>query len=200
VTPSGGTATSTPSTGTAGTTTYVGSTSGWSGSPTSYTYSWQYFSQSSFSWVQYTSGTSFSPPSNVNSLYPNYGWQLSVGATNSAGTGYATTSITVSTPTSGGTVPGVPSGVGLTGSGSVSWTASTGSPTSYEIEFYTASNASGSGAAGAYSVTGISSSPYQLVSPYGGSGANWARVRVRARNSSGASNYSAWYPSETTYV
>ena len=198
VTPSGGTATSTPSTGTAGTTTYQASTSGWSGSPTSYTYSWQYFSQSSFSWVQYTTGTNFSPPSNINSLYPNYGWQLSVGATNSAGTGYATTSITVNNPAAG-SAPGVPSGVGLTGSGSVSWTASTGSPTSYEIEFYTATNGSGSGAAGPYSVTNISASPYQLTSPYA-SPNNWARVRVRARNASGASNYSGWVPSETTYT
>lgn len=201
-TPSGGTATSTPSTGTAGTTTYVGSTSGWSGSPTSYTYSWQYFSSSSFSWVQYTSGTNFSPPANVNTVYPNYGWQLSVGATNSAGTGYATTSITVNNPAAGVTVPGIPTSVSCTGSGSVSWGAPTsgGTPTSYEIEFYTASNGSGSGAAGPYSSTGISSSPSQLPSPYGGSGANWARVRVRARNSAGAGTYSDWYPSASTYV
>ncbi len=98
VAPSGGTATSTPSSGTAGTTTYVGSTSGWSGSPTSYSYSWQYFSQNAFTWVQYTTGTNFSPPSNINTVYPNYGWQLSVAASNTAGTGYATTSITVNNP------------------------------------------------------------------------------------------------------
>jgi hypothetical protein len=206
VTPSGGTATSTPSTGTAGTTTYQGSTSGWSGSPTSYSYSWQYFSQSSFSWVQYTTGTSFSPPSNINSLYPNYGWQLSVGATNSAGTGYATTSITVNTPSAGVTVPGAPTIGAVSGSGSVSWTAPTtgGAVASYEIEFFTASNSSGSNAAPTtatgYTVTGISGSPYQLVSPYGGTNATWARARVRARNSAGASSYSAWAPSATTYA
>ena len=98
--------------------------------------------------------------------------------------------------------PGTPTGVGLTGSGVVTWTAPTtgGAVSSYEIEFYTASNGTGSGAAGPYSSTGIGSSPYQLVSPYGGSGANWARVRVRARNAGGASSYSAWYPSSTTYV
>ena len=200
--PSGGTATSTPSTGTAGTTTYVGSTSGWSGSPTSYTYSWQYFSQSSFSWVQYSSGTNFSPPAGINSSYPNYGWQLSVGATNSGGTTYATTSITVNNPSAGVTAPGAPTIGSVSGSGSVSWTAPTsgGTVASYEIEFYTASNGSGSGAAGPYYVTGISSSPYQLTSPYGGTGANWARARVLARNSGGASSYSGWAPSETTYA
>ena len=100
--------------------------------------------------------------------------------------------------TSSGTPPATPTGVGLTGSGVVSWTASSGA-TSYEIEFYTAQNGSGLNAAGAYSVTGISASPYQLVSPYA-SPNNWARVRVRARNSSGASAYSAWVPSETTYT
>jgi hypothetical protein len=202
VTPSGGTATSTPSTGTAGTTTYQASTSGWSGSPTSYTYSWQYFSQSSFSWVQYTTGTNFSPPSNINSLYPNYGWQLSVGATNSAGTGYATTSITVNTPSAGVTAPGAPTILAVSGSGSVSWNAPTtgGAVASYEIEFYTASNGSGSNAAGPYYSTGIGSSPSQLPSPYGGTNANWARARVLARNSGGASSYSAWAPSATTYA
>ena len=95
--------------------------------------------------------------------------------------------------------PATPTGVGLTGSGSVSWTAVSGA-TSYEIQFYTAQNGSGLNAAGPYTVTGISSSPYQLTSPYGGTNANWARVQVRARNSAGASSYSAWVPSATTYT
>jgi hypothetical protein len=98
----------------------------------------------------------------------------------------------------GGSAPATPTGVGLTGSGVVSWTASSGA-TSYEIEFYTAQSGSGASAAGPYSVTGISGSPYQLVSPYA-SPNNWARVRVRARNSNGASAYSAWVPSETSYT
>ena len=103
-------------------------------------------------------------------------------------------------PISGGaSPPGTPTGVGLTGSGVVSWIASTGSPTSYEIEFYTAQSSAGASAAGPYAVTGISASPYQLVSPYA-SPNNWARVRVRARNSAGASSYSAWVPSATTYT
>jgi uncharacterized repeat protein (TIGR02543 family) len=100
--------------------------------------------------------------------------------------------------TSTGTVPATPTGVGLTGSGVVSWTASSGA-TSYEIEFYTAQSGTGLNAAGPYYVTGISSSPYQLVSPYA-SPNNWARVRVLARNSVGPSGYSAWVPSATTYT
>jgi len=115
VAPSGGTATVSPTTGTAGTTTYTGSTSGWAGSTATYTYSWQYFSSSSFSYVEYTSGTSFSPPANINSLYPNYGWRLRVAATNTAGTAYADASVTISSPAaaiapSGGEVTLTPSG------------------------------------------------------------------------------------------
>jgi hypothetical protein len=200
--PSGGTATSTPSTGTAGTTTYVGSTSGWSGSPTSYTYSWQYFSQNSFTWVQYSSGTNFSPPSGINSTYPNYGWQLSVGATNSGGTTYATTSITVSNPTVV-TAPSTPTGLALTGSGAVSWDAVSGA-TSYEVLTYTdrtGSPANTTNRLGPYVATGITGTTYQLSSTDNyASPNNYARVQVRARNSAGVSTYSAWVPSSTTYT
>jgi hypothetical protein len=202
VTPSGGTATSTPSTGTAGTTTYVGSTSGWAGSPTSYTYSWQYFSSSSYSYVQYTTGTNFSPPSNINSLYPNFGWQLSVGASNTAGTAYATTSITVSTPTVV-TVPSTPTGLTLSGSGAVSWDAMSGA-TSYEVQTYTdrtGSPANTTNRLGPYTATGITGTTYQLSATDNyASPNNWARVQVRARNSAGVSTYSAWVPSSTTYT
>jgi trimeric autotransporter adhesin len=95
--------------------------------------------------------------------------------------------------------PATPTAVGLTGSGVVSWTASTGSPTSYEIEFYTAQDGAGTGVTGPHYVTGISASPYQLVSPYV-SPNNYARVRVRAVNAGGASAYSAWRPTATTYT
>jgi len=200
--PSGGTATSTPSTGTAGTTTYVGSTSGWSGSPTSYSYSWQYFSQSSFSWVAYSSGTNFSPPANINTSYPNYGWQLSVGATNSGGTTYATTSITVSNPTVV-TAPSTPTGVTLSGSGAVSWDAVSGAD-SYEVQTYTdrtGSPANTTNRLGPYVATGITGTSYQLSATDNyASPNNWARVQVRARNSGGVSTYSAWVPSSTTYT
>ena len=127
-------------------------------------------------------------------------------ATNSAGTsssgtytagaelGPITNTVTV-------TAPGAPTIGAVSGSGSVSWTAPTtgGAVASYEIEFYTATNSSGGSAAGPYTVTGISASPYQLTSPYGGSN-NYARARVLARNTGGASAYSAWAPSATTYA
>jgi len=100
------------------------------------------------------------------------------------------------------TAPGIPTIGAVSGSGSVSWTAPTtgGAVASYEIEFYTASNGSGSGALGPYYSTGIGSSPSQLPSPYGGAGASWARARVRATNSGGTSGYSDWAPSATTYA
>ena len=101
------------------------------------------------------------------------------------------------------TAPATPTGLALTTSGVVSWTASTGSPTSYEIEFYTATDGTGAGATGPHNVTGISASPYQLGSTGSTQYAypnNYARVRVRARNAGGASAYTAWTPSATTYT
>ena len=100
--PTGGSVSVNPTSGTAGSTTYTASASGWSGSGTiSYSYSWQYFSSSSFSYVQYSTGTTFSPPSNINSLYPNYAWQVVVTASNGISpNGTASTSFTVNTPVS----------------------------------------------------------------------------------------------------
>jgi hypothetical protein len=200
--PSGGTATSTPSTGTAGTTTYVGSTSGWSGSPTSYSYSWQYFSQNSFTWVAYSSGTNFSPPSGINTTYQNYGWQLSVGATNSGGTTYATTSITVNNPAVV-SAPSTPTGVTLSSSGLVSWSAVSGAD-SYEVQTYTdqtGSPANTNNRLGPYTATGITGTSYQLSATDNYSYPNnYARIQVRARNTGGVSTYSAWVPSSTTYT
>lgn len=176
----------------------------WSGATNASTYriwwstsSTGYASDPSTSYDAQTTSTSYTF-TGLSSSTTYYFW---VSATSGNGTwtpysssprGSATTSASVS-------IPGTPTGVGLTGSGSVSWTAVSGA-TSYEIQFYTASNGSGSNAAGPYSVTGISSSPYQLTSPYGGTNANWARVQVRARNSAGASSYSGWVPSATTYT
>jgi hypothetical protein len=193
-----------PSSGTAGSTTFTASATA-SGTPTpTLSYQWQYFS-TSFSFVNVPGATSstYAPPSNFNTLYPNLGFFCLITATNSAGSATARPSATLNSPATV-TIPGVPGSVTLSGSGSVTWTASTNSPTSYEIEFFTASNGSGANAAPTtatgYTVTGISSSPYQLVSPYGGTNATWARVRVRARNSAGASSYSGWVPSATTYT
>jgi hypothetical protein len=127
-----------------------------------------------------------------------YFW-VSASNTNNVWTSYSSSPRGQATPSAPVvSAPATPTGVGLTGSGVVSWTASSGA-TSYEIEFFTAQSSSGLNAAGPYTVTGISSSPYQLTSPYA-SPNNWARVRVRARNSGGASAYSAWVPSATTYT
>jgi uncharacterized repeat protein (TIGR02543 family) len=126
------------------------------------------------------------------------GTTYSISLTVTSSTGHTDTESTSWTAPGGSTAPSTPTGVGLTGSGSVSWTGDA-TATSYEIEFYTATNTIGSGAAGPYSVTGISASPYQLTSPYA-SPNNYARVRVRARNSAGASSYSDWVPSATTYT
>lgn len=127
--PTGGSVSVSPSSGTAGSTTYTASASGWSGTGTiSYTYSWQYFSSSSFSYVQYTTGTTFTPPSNINSLYPNYGWQVVVTASNGISpNGTATASFTVSTPVSKLSTPtGVSASDTRTDGVLISWNAVSG--------------------------------------------------------------------------
>ena len=97
--------------------------------------------------------------------------------------------------------PTTPTGVSLTGSGAVSWNASSGS-TSYDIQVYTATNSSGSNRVGPSVTTGISGTSYQLGSQEGYTGSNiYARVQVRGRNSAGAvSTYGGWVPSSTTYT
>jgi hypothetical protein len=186
----------TPSSGAAGT-TFNTTNGSWSNSPTSYAYLWQY--QEGANWI--TTGQTSSSFSSTS--WSNFVIRCRVTATNSAGS-TAAFSNSVSVTSAAVSAPGVPTSVTLSGSGAVTWGASTGSPTSYEIEFFTASNGSGANAAPltatGYTVTGISASPYQLVSPYGGTNANYARVRVRARNSGGASSYSAWVPTATTYT
>ena len=183
----------TPSSGTTAT-NFSCSTGTWTNSPTSYSYQWQYF-ESPFGWISVGQTNSTWTP---GAAYAGTSIRCQVTASNSGGSNSATSNAASVSAGGGGTAPATPTGVGLSGSGSVSWTASTGA-TSYEIEFFTAQNSSGLNAAGPYSVTGISSSPYQLTSPYA-SPNNWARVRVRARNSNGASAYSAWVPSASTYT
>lgn len=193
----------TPTSGTAGVTTFSTSTGVWSNSPTSYGYQWKNLDQGT-TWISISGATSSSylPPSNYVTLYGS-SLKCTVTAFNSGGSASSDSNTVTVSAGGGGTAPAAPTGVTLSGSGAVTWTASTGSPTSYEIEFFTASSSTGANAAPAtatgYTVTGISASPYQLVSPYGGTNATWARVRVRARNAAGASAYSAWVPSATTY-
>ena len=172
--------------------------------PLSYSIQLQY-SYNNSTWTNQGSPYTSSSPSYTlaSGDVPGQYFRYAITVSSSFGTYFFNTNSVGPTTVSGST-PSVPASVALSGSGVVSWAASTGSPTSYEIEFYTASNSTGSNAAptGAtgYTVTGISSSPYQLISPYGGANANWARVRVRARNGTGASLYSGWVPSATTYT
>jgi hypothetical protein len=107
---------------------------------------------------------------------------------------------TVTSPPPPVAAPTTPTGLNVTGSGAVTWNASSGSD-SYDLLIYTATNSSGSGQAGPYSAN-TSSTSFQLTSSQGYSSPNnWARVQVRGRNNSGqVSTYGAWFPSSTTYV
>ena len=97
--------------------------------------------------------------------------------------------------------PTTPTGVSLSGSGAVSWNASSGSD-SYDIQVYTASSSSGANRQGPVVTTGIQGTSYQLGSQEGYTGSNnYARVQVRGRNSAGqVSTYGGWVPSSTTYT
>lgn len=91
-----------PATGTAGTTTYTASATA-SGTPSpTLTYQWQYFSSSSYSYVNVPSATSstYAPPSNFNTLYPNFGFYCLITATNAAGSATARPTATLNSPTS----------------------------------------------------------------------------------------------------
>ena len=265
-----------PTTGTAGSTTYYASSTTTGNPSPTVTYSWQYFSNSSFSWVQYTTGTQFTPASNINTVYPNYGWQMVATATNSQGSATSSVSITINNPavnytvtwnanggsvspssntvssgssvtaptptrsgysfngwynaSSGGsyivgaggsytvssnvtlyaqwtanaTAPSTPTGFSISASGLATWTAVSGA-TGYYLNIWYASNSSGANAysAGVYTVPGGNTTSYQL--PYGtnpstGVYCNYADGQIAAYNSAGTSNYSAWYPSASTYV
>jgi hypothetical protein len=90
--------------------------------------------------------------------------------------------------------PSTPTGVNTSGSGLVTWTASSGA-TSYTVEYYVASNSSGGNASGPYTVSAGSSTSYQITYPtVGGILLNYARARVLASNSGGSSAYSGFSP------
>ena len=154
------------------------------------------------------SGTTVSAPTPTRSGYTFLYWRDSPSAfsyiyqINPGGSWTVTSNITfyaywqivaVASPTT-------PTGLSVSGSGAVTWNASSGSD-SYDLLIYTATNSSGSGQLGPYSAN-TSSTSFQLTSSQGYSSPNnWARVQVRGRNNSGqVSTYGAWYPSSTTYV
>jgi hypothetical protein len=181
--PTGGSVSVNPTSGTAGSTTYTASASGWSGTGTiSYSFSWQYFSSSSFSYVQVATGSTFSPASNVNTLYPNFGWQVVVTASNGVSpNGTASTSFTINSPAAPAT-PAITSGPSISwGSGNnftLSATASNATNIEFQVQF---ANTNGGtvqntvtyfmGASAGSRTTGAQSYP-------------WARTRARANNTS----------------
>jgi hypothetical protein len=120
-----------------------------------------------------------------------------VRARNSAGaspwsggvTGTRTNPVVVVSP------PSTPTGVNTSGSGLVSWNASSGA-TSYTVEYYTATNSSGANATGPYYGSPGGSTSFQISYPVVNSVLqNWARARVLASNSGGNSDYSGFSPS-----
>lgn len=128
-------------------------------------------------------------------------YTIGVRAVNSVGAGSASyVSVTIPSPPS---PPSTPTGVSVSTSGVVSWNAVSGAD-SYEILNYTDRTSNPTNTTnrlGPYSTTGITGTSFQLTPSQGYSAPNnWARAQVRARNSAGASTYSAWFPSSTTYV
>ncbi len=128
-------------------------------------------------------------------------YTIGVRAVNSVGAGPAST-VSVTIPAAV-TIPATPTGLSLSGSGFVSWNASSGA-TSYELLNYTDRTGSPTNTTnrlGPFTTTGITGTSFQLTNNQGyASPNNWARVQVRARNSAGVSSYSAWVPSATTYT
>ena len=130
------------------------------------------------------------------------GTTYSFTVTITSSTGHTATSSGSFTTTGGGVPPGTPTGATVTGSGYVSWGASTGAVATYEILFYTATDTAGSNRGGPYYVLSIPGNQtyYQLTSSDGyASPNNYVRIQVRSRNSSGVSTYGTWDPSATTY-
>jgi hypothetical protein len=110
---------------------------------------------------------------------------------------------TVTSPPPPVSAPATPTGVSLSGSGFVSWSASSGA-VSYDVQNYTDRTGSPTNTTnrlGPY-VTNVTGTSLQLGSSQGyASPNNWARVQVRAVGSTGlVSTYSAWVPSSTTYT
>jgi hypothetical protein len=127
--PSGGSVSVSPTSGTAGSTTFTASISGWSGNPNTFTvtYSWEYFSSSSFSYVQYTTGSTFTPPSNINTLYPNYGWRVLATISNGVSPNATAAAYpTISAPTKLTTPSGVNASDNRTDGVLISWNAVSG--------------------------------------------------------------------------
>jgi len=193
-----------PSSGTAGSTTFYAIPGTVTGTPTpTISYQWQYFSNSAFTYYPVSGATSssYSPPSNFNSIYPNYGFFCLITASNSAGSSAERPSATLNNPVVV-TVPITPTGLSITSSGLATWNASSGAA-SYTINYWLASNSSGANAFNAGTVNVGNTTSYQIPyanNPSTGVYCNYTDARVYASNSAGDSSWSAWYPSASTYV
>ena len=208
-----------PTSGTAGSTTYsVTSDGSWNNSPTSYAYQWQYNDQGAvFLSISGATSSSYSPPSNFNSIYVSP-IRCRVTATNAGGSTEAfSNTATVSAPVA--TVPGLVTSFTATSSlsgSTLSWNATWSAPvsnggatiTSYKVFVERAGSQSGpwiasttsisTTAGGTYSGAFTAASPYTTVNAttpktiYGrvtGTAATWIRVSVAAVNSAGTGAY-----------
>jgi|688.fasta_scaffold104886_5 hypothetical protein len=179
--------------------------------PTQYTISWN-ANGGSVSPTSNTvnSGTTVSAPTPTRSGFTFLYWRDSPSAfsyiyqINPGGSWTVTSNITFYAYwQASATAPSTPTGVSVSGSGLVSWNAVSGADT-YEVLNYTDRTGSPTNTTnrlGPYTTTGITGTSFQLGSSQGYSSPNnWARAQVRARNTAGVSTYSAWFPSDTTYV
>lgn len=121
-----------PTSGTAGSTTFIATASA-TGAPTpTISYLWEYLG-TDLSWHTLSTQSSYSPPSNFNTLYPNYAFHCVITATNSVGSASSTTSLTVNNPTiPNATAPTYVSASGGNGTATVSWSGATNA-TKYRI-------------------------------------------------------------------
>ena len=97
--PSGGSVSVSPSSGTAGSTTFTAIPSGWSGNPSTFTYSysWQRFTNGVYSYQELGTGSTFSPTVSQNSTA--LAWQVVLTVSNGVSpNGTASTSFTVNAP------------------------------------------------------------------------------------------------------
>ena len=127
-----------------------------------------------------TSGTTYSVTVTV------YSGSSQTGSSASASTSFTTTGVAS---------PATPTGVSISGSGLVQWTASSGA-TSYTVEYYLADSTQ-TYVAGPYSANPSppTATSYQVVyQVIGGVNHNYAKARVLASNASGSSSYSAFTP------
>ena len=99
--------------------------------------------------------------------------------------------------------PATPTGLSISGSGLMTWDA-VPEATGYRVTYWLASNATGANAfAAGTNIDAGSGNSYQITyanNPNTGVYCNYADGIVLAYNSAGSSNYSAWYPSASTYV